>query len=128
MLCNSLATLEGEQDFISFYRDLLTREFTPLSLFVVLFAQNELSWWKSAILSWYKIGQDLCAHFDPKNWKIGPLFTFFWIFSLFREFACIHHCDVNTILIMKNYGITLTRGNYKLLGRQRCFRRQWNGR
>ena len=53
------------------------------------FPQYDLGLWKTADLGWYKIGQGLYARIDPKNWKIGSLFTFIWIFSLFREFASL---------------------------------------
>ena len=42
MLCHSLATLEGEYEFIDFYKALLSREGYPLSLVVGSFVDPRL--------------------------------------------------------------------------------------
>ena len=81
--------LRAETNSVAAFRTKSFKFLQNLEKFVnkTSFRQSGLNWQNLENLSWYKIALALDVLNYPKNWKIGWLLTFFWIFS--RDFACV---------------------------------------
>ena len=132
MLCHSLGTLEGEQDFIFFYRARLSRE-SPLSLYLQgFFLCLPLQPWACTLVGPRACRRDCneCMHQvevqkkrqNPYKKERGDSRDIRRALQKNRRVCKQNSLKLQEILFKKNYGITLTRGNYDSSGRQIIFR------